>query len=29
MGDVPVEIEIELDRRIMTTRDILAWKKAA
>jgi len=23
LGDVPVEIEVELDRRIMTTREVL------
>jgi flagellar motor switch/type III secretory pathway protein FliN len=23
LGDVPVEIEVELDRRIMTTRELL------
>lgn len=26
LGDVPVEIEIELDRRVLTTRQVLGWK---
>jgi flagellar motor switch protein FliN/FliY len=29
MGDVPVDIEIELDRRIMPTRDILEWDEGS
>jgi len=24
LGDIPVEIEVELDRRVMVTRDVLA-----
>ena len=27
LGEVPVEIEIELDRRALTTREILAWEE--
>jgi len=27
LGDVPVEIEVELDRRIMTTRELLALEE--
>jgi len=29
LGDVPVEIEVELDRRIMTTREILQLEEGA
>jgi flagellar motor switch protein FliN len=27
LGDVPVEIEVELDRRIMTAREVCAWRR--
>jgi flagellar motor switch protein FliN/FliY len=27
LGDVPVDIEVELDRRIMTTREVLQLKE--
>jgi flagellar motor switch protein FliN/FliY len=29
LGDIPVEIEIELDRRIMTTREILRLEQGS
>jgi len=29
LGEIPVEIEIELDRRIMTTREILCLEKGS
>jgi len=27
LGEVPVEIEIELDRRVLTTREVLEWSE--
>jgi flagellar motor switch protein FliN/FliY len=29
LGDVPVEIEVELDRRIMTTREVLLLEEGS
>jgi flagellar motor switch protein FliN len=29
LGDVPVEIEIELDRRTMTAREVLDWEEGS
>jgi flagellar motor switch protein FliN/FliY len=29
LGDIPVEIEIELDRRIMTAREILRFEQGS
>ena len=29
LGDVPVEIEVELDRRIMTTREVLRLEEGS
>jgi flagellar motor switch protein FliN/FliY len=29
LGDVPVEIEIELDRRVIATRDVLEWEEGS
>jgi len=29
LGDVPVEIEVELDRRVMTTRDVLRLEQGS
>jgi flagellar motor switch protein FliN/FliY len=29
MGDVPVDIEIELDRCVMPTRDVLDWDEGS
>jgi len=25
LGDIPIEIEVELDRRVMTMREVLQW----
>ena len=29
LGDVPVEIEVELDRRVMTTREVLRLEEGS
>jgi flagellar motor switch protein FliN len=29
LGEVPVEIEIELDRRTMTAREVLEWEEGS
>jgi flagellar motor switch protein FliN/FliY len=29
LGEVPVEIEIELDRRTMTAREVLGWEEGS
>lgn len=29
LGEVPVEIEIELDRRTITAREVLAWQEGS
>ena len=29
LGEVPVDIEIELDRQTMTARDVLGWEKGS
>ena len=29
LGDVPVEIEVELDRRVMSTRELLALEEGS
>jgi flagellar motor switch protein FliN len=29
LGEVPVEIEIELDRQTMTAREVLAWEEGS
>jgi flagellar motor switch protein FliN/FliY len=29
LGDVPVEIEVELDRRVLTTREMLALEEGS
>jgi flagellar motor switch protein FliN/FliY len=29
MGEIPVEIEIELDRRFLTTREVLDWTEGS
>jgi flagellar motor switch protein FliN len=29
LGEVPVEIEIELDRRTMTAREVLDWEEGS
>jgi flagellar motor switch protein FliN/FliY len=29
LGDIPIEIEVELDRRVMTTREVLELKEGS
>jgi flagellar motor switch protein FliN/FliY len=29
LAEVPIEIEVELDRRVMSTRDVLDWEEGS